>query len=100
MNEFAGYTKAVPGGHWAMLRFARDGKPKPIMGKGDKPEVFPTELEALRAVNRHLLRYFNGEYLRDGAKAERFAAADALFSLRPIRKNGRVIPIERRRAGA
>lgn len=100
MNEYAGYAHPVPSGWWAMLRFARDGKPKPIMGKGDKPEVFPTELEALRAVNRHLLRYFNGEYLRDGAKAERFAAADALFNLRPIRKNGKVVPIERRRAGA
>ncbi len=100
MNEFAGYTKTVPGGHWGMLRFARDGQPKPIMGEGGAPVVFPTEIEALRAVNRHLLKYFNGEYLRDGAKAERFAAADKLFSLKPIRKGGKVIEVERRRAGA
>ncbi len=47
MNEFAGFTKPVIGGHWAMLRFARDGHPKPIMEGGEKPKVFPTEIEAL-----------------------------------------------------
>lgn len=31
MNEFAGFAKPVIGGHWAMLRFARDGHPKRIM---------------------------------------------------------------------
>lgn len=100
MNEFAGYTRPVPGGHWGMLRFARDGQPKPIMGEGGAPVVFPTEIEALRAVNRHLLRYFNGEYLRDGAKAERYAAADSLFNLRPIRKNGKVIEVSSNRRQA
>ncbi|QRY69190.1 hypothetical protein JVX98_13295 [Ensifer sp. PDNC004] len=84
MNEFAGYTKPVPGGHWGMLRFAKDGQPNPIMGPEDKPMVFPTELEALRAVNAHLLRYFNGTYLRCGVKAERHAKAESLFpTLRP-----------------
>jgi hypothetical protein len=28
------------------------------MGEGDQPIVFPTEIEALWAVNRHLLAYF------------------------------------------
>ncbi|WP_141683636.1 hypothetical protein [Rhizobium sp. AC27/96] len=65
MNEFAGFTRPVPGGHWAMLRFARDGQPKPLMN-GDKPFVFPTEVEALRAVNCHLLAYFNGHLVRSG----------------------------------
>ncbi len=97
MNEYAGYPHPVPSGWWAMLRFARDGKPKPIMGDGDKPIVFPTETEALREINRHLLRYFNGQYLRDGAKAERFLAADAIFSLKPIRRGGKVIEVAQRR---
>lgn len=79
MNEFAAYAVERGGGWWGMLRFAKDGQPNPIMGPEDKPHVFPTELEALRAVNAHLLRYFNGNYRRDGAKAERFAAADAMF---------------------
>jgi hypothetical protein len=96
MNEFAGYTRPVPGGHWAMLRFARDGKPKPIMGKGEKPHVFPTEVEALRAVNRHLLAYFNGDYQRSGEKLQATSKADALFpELRPIFRKGKKISVER-----
>jgi hypothetical protein len=91
MNEFAGYTKSVPGGHWGMLRFARDGHPKPIMGEGRKPHVFPTEVEALRAVNRHLLAYFNGHLVRDGETLQPRSGADALFSnLKPfVRQRGK-----------
>lgn len=93
MNEYAGYPHPVPSGWWAMLRFAKDGKPKPIMGDGDKPIVFPTETEALREINRHLLRYFNGQYLRSGVKCEAAkAAADRLF------RKGREIRVERRSA--
>jgi hypothetical protein len=54
MNDVAGFTKPVIGGHWAMLRFARDGHPKPIM-EGAKPKVFTTKLEAIKAVKDHLL---------------------------------------------
>ena len=38
--------------------------------------------------------------LRDGVKAERNAAAEALFSLPPIRRKGKVIGVETRRAKA
>lgn len=79
MNEFAGYAHRVPLGWWAMLRFARDAKPRPLMGVRGAPEVFPSELDALRAVNKHLLSYFNGHLVRDGercgtakARAEQF----------------------------
>lgn len=99
MNEFSGFTRPVPGGHWAMLRFARDGQPKPLMD-GDKPFVFPSEVEALRAVNRHLLAYFNGAYRRDGAKIDAKCRAEKLFNLKPIRSKGKVIPVERRRMPA
>jgi hypothetical protein len=34
MNDVAGFTKPVIGGHWAMLRFVRDGHPKPTMEGG------------------------------------------------------------------
>ncbi len=67
MNEFAGFTKPVIGGHRAMLRFVKDGHPKPIMEGGERSKVFPTEIEALRAVNCHLLPYFNGSYGRVSA---------------------------------
>ncbi|WP_322884235.1 hypothetical protein U8C35_07715 [Sinorhizobium medicae] len=100
MNHYSGYAHPIRGGWWAMLRFAKDGRPKPLMGPEDKPIVFPDELTATKAVLKNTFQYFNGEYLRDGAKAERFAAADSLFNLRPIRKNGKVIEVERRRAGA
>ncbi|API52883.1 hypothetical protein BMW22_15770 [Rhizobium leguminosarum] len=96
MNEFAGYTRPVPGGHWAMLRFARDGKPKPIMGEGEKPIIFPTEVEALRAVNLHLLAYFNGSYRRDGEMI--FAAKSAADRI--FRGGGRVVEVERKGASA
>lgn len=85
MNEFAGYTRPVPGGHWGMLRFAREGKPKRIMGERDKPLAFETELEALRALTKHLLSHFNGDYRRDGAKIQASSACDALFNLKPFR---------------
>lgn len=102
MNEFAGFTRPVPGGHWAMLRFARDGQPKPLMD-GDKPFVFPTEIEALRAVNRHLLAYFNGDYRRSGEMIKAQSAADAHFNLRPFvkqRGKSRLVEVERRRVPA
>ncbi|MFC6487343.1 hypothetical protein [Nitratireductor sp. GCM10026969] len=81
MNEFAGYTRPLPcGGHWAMLRFARDARPKPLQGEGGRPIVFPSEIEALRAVNKHLLAYFNGELRRDGETLSTVqSAANALF---------------------
>ena len=52
MNEFSGYAHQIAGGRWwAMLRFARDSKPKPVLGEGGAPVVFDTELEALRTVS-------------------------------------------------
>ena len=91
MNEFSGYTVQRGGGWWGMLRFARDGKPKPILGEGERPIVFPSELEALRAVNAHLLRYFNGvdnhEFRRDGAIIEARSKAEDLFNLPKVRKS-------------
>ncbi|MDR6818481.1 hypothetical protein J2X76_003658 [Neorhizobium sp. 2083] len=91
MNEFAGFATPRGTGWWAMLRFARDAKPKPVLGEGGAPIVFDTELEALRTVNRHLVGYMNGpEYRRDGAVIEAQSAADAVFNgLKPfIRQRG------------
>lgn len=92
MNEFSGYAHPIAGGRWwAMVRFARDARPKPVMGEGGAPAVFDTELEALRTVNRHLVGYMNGqEYRRDGVVVEAQSAADAVFNgLKPfIRQRG------------
>lgn len=92
MNQFAGFTKAVVGGHYAMLRFAEDGQAEPVLTEGGAPQVFPTELEAQKAVTTHLLAYFNGHLRRDGDKASAaHIAAEMVF------RKGKAIPVERRR---
>lgn len=84
MNEFSGYALKRGIGWWAMLRFARDAKPKPLMGDKGAPTVFDTELEALRAVNKHLLAYFNGHLVRDGERCGTAKArAESFFKPRP-----------------
>lgn len=93
MNCFNGFTVAVAGGHHAMLRFAEDGQAEPILGDGGTPIIFPTELEAQKAVTQHLLAYFNGKYRRYGETASNArSAAEAVF------RKGRMIPVERKQA--
>lgn len=93
MNQFAGYVQPIPNGFRAMLRFARDAKPNPLMGEGGKPEVFSTEAEAWQAVATHLLRYFNSPMFRcgDTVKATARSEANKLFRL-----GKKPIPIERK----
>lgn len=96
MNEFSAYPQPVPGGYRVMMRFAKDGKPKPLMAPGDKPEIFQTERDAWQECCRHLLKYMNGpEYRRDGARIDPTRCkAEALF------KRGKRIEVERRRTEA
>lgn len=95
MNCFSGYVREVPNGYWAMLRFARDGKPKPVMGEGDKPIVYPTKLAATEAALKHLLAYMNGDYLRIGEKAQG-ACSEAEKAFGTIFKKGKAILVERK----
>ena len=89
MNHFAGFTTRVVGGHYAMLRFAENGQTKPVMGPKGTPMLFPTELEAQKAVTDHLLKYFNGSLRRDGETITSARdAAERLF------RKGRTIPVE------
>ncbi len=93
MNCFAGYPRPVYGGYWAMLRFARDAKPAPILGEGGNPVIYPTEGEAWQAVTEHLLKYFNGNLRRDGDVLQcTRSAANMLFRL-----GKKPIPVESRR---
>lgn len=86
MNEHAGYAVERGGKWWAMLRFPKDGKPKPVLGKCGAPIRFDTELEALKTVNKHLVGYMNGpEYRRDGETIQ-MSKADAHFKLKPYVK--------------
>lgn len=95
MNCFSGYVREVPNGYWAMLRFARDGKPKPVMGEGDKPIVYPTKLAATEAALKHLLAYMNGDYLRVGEKAAS-ARSEAEKAFGTIFNKGKAIQVERK----
>ncbi len=91
MNCFAGFTKETPVGFLAMLRFAEDGQAEPVLAPGGKPMIYPTEVEAWRAVTASLLRYFNGKMRREGVIVPAREAAERIF-----RKGGRVIPVEHR----
>lgn len=66
MKEFSGYAHPIPGGWWAMTRFARDAKPKPLLGKGEKPDVFPDKLSATKTALQHVLAYLNGHLVCSG----------------------------------
>ena len=95
MNEFSAYTQPVPGGFRAMVRFAKDGHPKPIMTEGDKPKVYGSELEATKDALAHVLRYFNGvgpHALRRNGETIK-ASAEREFS--QIWKRGKAIQVER-----
>ncbi|HEU4986879.1 MAG TPA: hypothetical protein VFT89_07420 [Rhizobiaceae bacterium] len=100
MNTFSGFARPTIGGYHAMLRFARDASPKPVLGEGGKPIIFPSECEAWKAIAKHLCAYFNGDLRRDGETlTSARAAADAAFP-GLIRQKGssRYTAVERRRA--
>ena len=101
MNEFSGYAHPIRGGWWAMTRFARDAKPKPILGDGGAPIVFEDELSATKAVLRHTLAYFNGhlvasrEIAGSSVRDVKRAAAEKLFL-----GGGKTVDVERVRVEA
>lgn len=102
MNHFAAYTKPVPGGHWAMCRFAQNAQPWPIL-EGDKPKVFSVQTEALIAAQGHVIKHINGTMRRDGETIKAVSDADAHFNLQPFVKakgsNKRTIVEKARRKG-
>src|SRR5690349_3651206 len=80
MNHFAGFPHPVAGGYHAMLRFARDGAPKPVLGEKGHPVIHATEGDAWKAITKHLLAYFNGDLRRDGETlGSAMKAANDLF---------------------
>lgn len=97
MNEFSGYAVERGGQWWAMVRFARDAKPNPIMDKGDKPKTFPDELSATKAALQHVLAYFNGRLVCSGeiaggsVKQAKFAAAERKL----FRRGGKAVEVDR-----
>lgn len=90
-----------------MVRFARDGKPKPIMEGEERPKIYATELEATKDALAHVLRYFNGvgnhEFRRAGDTLLAHSSADAIFNLKPFtrqHKGKRLTLVERKGAKA
>ncbi len=100
MNEFDGYAAQRRGGWWAMLRFARDGECKPLLGSGGEPILYTDELTATKAALRHVLAYFNGHLVSSieiaGAdvQALKFENANRLLF-----RKGKVIPVQRMKGG-
>lgn len=95
MNHFAAYSIEVPGGFWAMCRFAQNGKPWPIMD-GERPKVFTVRSAAIIAAQDHVIKHINGTMRRDGDRITALrATAEKLFM-----GGGKVIPVEQRRARA
>lgn len=80
MNEFAGFATPRGGGWWAMTRFARDAKPKPLMGEGGAPILFEDELGATKAALQHVLAYFNGHLVCSGEIAGGTSIKQAKFA--------------------
>lgn len=80
-NRYSAYPQPVPGGYRCMIRVCRDARPNPVMEKGAKPKVVPSEAAAWREIALHLLAFMNGNEIR----GERFegndakSAADRLF---------------------
>jgi hypothetical protein len=90
MNHFAAYSVPVPGGFWAMCRFAQNARPWPIMD-GDRPKIFAVRSAAIIAAQDHVIKHINGTMRRDGEKIDAAKCkAERLF-----RKGGKVIPVER-----
>lgn len=79
-----------------MIRLAHKAAAEPILGKGGKPVVYPTELAAQRAATDGLTAYINGRLTRDGETLSTgvMAAAEALFCKQKGREKR--IPVERR----
>lgn len=78
-----------------MLRFPRDGHPKPVMDEGHKPLILSCKLEATETALKHILAYNNGNYRRDGETLSTTLSAkkqlDQLFM-----GGGKVVQIERK----
>lgn len=82
MNCFKAFTHKTPLGWQVFMRFARDAQAKPLTAANRKLKIFASELEAQRAVNRHLLAYLNGDYQRCGVHANNDVRqrAESLFN--------------------
>lgn len=100
MNDFDGFAEARRGGWWAMIRFARDAEPKPLLGSGGDPILYTDELSATRAALQNVLAYFNGHLVRSGEiaggniKTAKFEKAERLLF-----RNGRPIPVQSLKGG-
>ncbi len=83
-----------------MLRFARDGECKPLLGSGGEPILYTDELTATKAALRHVLAYFNGhlvssiEIERADFKTVKFEKANRLLF-----RKGKAIPVQSVKGG-
>lgn len=98
MNEFAIGAQPVSGGYIAWFRKVHKADNEVIKEKGGKPKLFATRAEAKAAAGEAMVAYINGNLTRDGARAGRHEAAEALFPT--LVKRGRKVAVERKRGAA
>lgn len=99
MNEFQIGAQPIAGGYLAWIRKVHRADNEVIKGKGGKPVIYPTREAAKAAAGDAMVAYINGSLVRDGEVIKARSEGDAHFpTLKPIRRNGRVIPVERARA--
>lgn len=90
-NQFEAAPRSTSSGWIVLIRFAKDGEAKPLLERGEKPRIFPTEKEAWKASTEALCSYLNGSLTSSGFKTTALKeAAEKHF----IRQRGKVIPVE------
>ena len=82
MNEFQIGTEAVAGGHLGWIRKVHRATNEVLKDSRGEAIVFLTEDAAKAAAGEAIVAYLNTPMLRDGARVEKMAKAEALFKPR------------------
>lgn len=82
MNEFQIGTDAVEGGHLGWIRKVHRATNEVLKDGRGEPIVFSTQDAAKAAAGEAIVAYLNTPMLRDGARVEKMAKAEALFKPR------------------
>lgn len=90
MNEYNAFAKKSFFGYHAYVRFPKHGSAQVLTKKGGGAEVYECEVTALRAALDHLLKYINGNLVRDGVIMDAIEAAESKFKPEIRGSKGRV----------
>ena len=94
MNCFATEVVPVVGGYLGKLRLPADAEARPILGAGGKPQIFPSQLAAREALDKHLIAWLNGNMRRSGTVLQARSEAEEAFRLPIVKQKGRTKAVE------